>query len=165
MPVLYPRATYVPAAPQNVGGTLMVDNVRLIVAHVTQGSRQSGIDSWFRNPTAQVSAHFSVSRFGVVHQHVALDRMAWAEADYNDVAFSIEHLGYSGQRLTRLQLRATLRLMRWLHDQVPTIPLRRTANPAGRGVIGHGELGQSGGDHPDCPGHPILAQLAAALSR
>lgn len=165
MTTRYPKATYVPANPKNVGGVLEPAKVRLIVAHVAQGSSQSGIDAWFRDPVAQVSAHFSVSRLGQVHQHVELGRMAWAEANYNDVAVSIEHLGYSGQRLTRLQLRASLALMRWLHGQFPDVPLRRTANPDGHGVIGHGELGVAGGDHPSCPGHPILEQLGAALER
>jgi N-acetyl-anhydromuramyl-L-alanine amidase AmpD len=137
--------------------------VRLFVVHVAQGSNQSGIDSWFRNPKAEVSAHFSVSRFGVVHQHVSLARVAWAEANYNDVAVSIEHLGYSGQRLTRLQLRASLRLLAWLHERFPRVTLRRTARPDGYGVIGHGELGILGGDHPNCPGTPILDQLARSL--
>lgn len=160
----YPKAKWVPANPANVGGVLELAKVRLIVDHVAQGNNQSGIDAWFANPKAKVSAHFSVSRFGVVHQHVELNRMAWAEAAYNDVAWSIEHLGYSGQRLTALQLRASLALHKWLHVQAPHIPLRRTANPNAAGIIGHGELGVAGGDHPNCPGHPILDQLQAALT-
>jgi N-acetyl-anhydromuramyl-L-alanine amidase AmpD len=161
---LYPKATYVPALPANVGGVLEPARVRLIVAHVAQGTSQSGIDSWFRNPAAQVSAHFSVSRLGVVHQHVPLSRIAWAERDYNDVAVSIEHLGYSGDKLTRPQLAASLRLMVWLVGEFPHLVLRRTGDPDGRGVIGHGELGVAGGDHISCPGTPILDQLAKALS-
>lgn len=160
---LYPKAKYVPAYPENIGGDLAPNKVRLFVLHVAQGSAQSGIDAWFKNPRAQVSAHFSVSRLGVVHQHVPLSRIAWAERDYNDVAVSIEHLGYSGQRLTRLQLAASLKLLKWLHVQYPQVALRRTAFPNGLGVIGHGELGVNGGDHPSCPGWPILDQVAKAL--
>jgi N-acetyl-anhydromuramyl-L-alanine amidase AmpD len=137
--------------------------VRLFVVHVAQGSSQSGIDAWFANPAAKVSAHFSVSRLGIIHQHVNIETIAWAEENYNDVAISIEHLGYSGQRLSRLQLRASLRLLRWLQTQFPSVPLRRTGNPEQHGIIGHGELGVSGGDHPDCPGWPILAQFNVAL--
>lgn len=162
---LYPSATYVAASPGNVGGVLDPKAIRLFVIHVAQGTSQSGIDAWFRNPKAQVSAHFSVSRLGVVHQHVALDRVAWAEANYNGQAISIEHLGYSGWTLTGRQLKASLRLLSWLHVQFPDVPLRRTANPEGLGVIGHGELGVAGGDHPDCPGVPILHQVAAALEK
>ncbi len=158
-----PFAKIVPANRANVGGAMSPGAVRLFVIHVAQGSSQSGIDSWFKNPRAQVSSHFSVSRLGVIHQHVNLETTAWAEADYNDVAISIEHLGYSGQRLTRLQLRSSLRLLKWLHAEYPHVPLHRTADPHGHGVIGHGELGVKGGDHPDCPGWPILAQFNVAL--
>ena len=160
----YPKAKWVPASPSNIGGPLDRSRVRLFVVHVAQGNNQSGIDAWFKNPAAQVSAHFSVSRYGVIHQHVELDRIAWAEAGYNDVAWSIEHLGYSGHRMPVLQLRASLRLLRFLHEQAPHIPLHRVASPNGTGVIGHGELGVIGGDHPDCPGVPILYQFNVALS-
>lgn len=161
---LYPKATLVDASPLNVGGKLLHENVRLFVVHVAQGNDQSGIDAWFKNPAAQVSAHFSVSRTGVVHQHVDLGRIAWAEMDYNDEAISIEHLGYSGRGLTRRQLKASMALLAWLHGQFPTVPMRRTANPNGYGVIGHGELGLRGGDHPNCPGAPILDQVAGRLA-
>jgi len=159
----YPRAVVVSAAAENIGGELDQSRVRLFVLHVAQGSNQGGIDAWFRDPKAEVSAHFSISRTGVVHQHVPLSKVAWAERDYNDVAISIEHLGYSGWTLTRRQLKASLALLAWLHTQYPNVPLRRTARSNGTGVIGHGELGVSGGDHPSCPGLPILDQIAAAL--
>jgi N-acetyl-anhydromuramyl-L-alanine amidase AmpD len=162
---IYPKAKFVPASVDNVGGALQPNAVRLFVVHVAQGTNQSGIDAWFRNPAAKVSAHFSISRLGVVHQHVPLDRIAWAERDYNDVAISIEHLGYSGQKLTRRQLNASMRLLAWLHDQFPRVTLRRTARGDGYGVIGHGELGIPGGDHPNCPGTPILDQVAVRLER
>ena len=158
-----PFAKIVPASRANIGGPMAPGAVRLFVLHVAQGNNQSGIDAWFDNPRAHVSAHFSVSRFGIIHQHVNIETTAWAEADYNDVAISIEHLGYSGKRVTRSQMRSSLRLLRWLHKQFPHVPLQRTADPLGHGVIGHGELGVAGGDHPDCPGWPILAQFNVAL--
>jgi N-acetyl-anhydromuramyl-L-alanine amidase AmpD len=159
----YPRAVVIGAAAENIGGPLEPSSVRLFVLHVAQGNNQSGIDAWFRDPLAKVSAHFSIARNGTVHQHVPLIRVAWAEQDYNDVAISIEHLGYSGKRLTRRQLKSSLMLLTWLHEQFPRVPLRRTARPDGYGVIGHGELGILGGDHPSCPGTPILDQVARAL--
>jgi len=160
-----PFAKVVPALRSNTGGPLAPGAVRLFVVHVAQGSSQSGIDSWFKNPRAKVSAHFSISRLGVLHQHVNVETIAWAQQDYNNVSISIEHLGYSGQRLTRLQLRKSLKLLAWLHQQFPHVPVHRTGNPNGHGVIGHGELGVAGGDHPDCPGWPILAQFNVALRR
>jgi hypothetical protein len=161
--VLCPFATFTPAASVNVGGALDVSKVRLFVVHIAQGNSQSGIDAWFADPRAEVSAHFSISRTGQIHQHVPLDRMAWAESGYNDVAWSIEHCGYSGGRLSAPELRSSLHLLRWLHEQRPEVPLHRTSDPNGTGVIGHGELGVLGGDHPDCPGTPVLYQFNIAL--
>lgn len=161
----YPRAKWTPAAPSNYGGDLDPSKVRLFVVHVAQGSNQSGIDAWFSDPAAKVSAHFSVSRFGQVHQHVSLRFMAWHCAAYNDVAVGIEHLGYSGQKLTRLQRSASLNLLSWLHAQFPQVPLRVTGLATGHGVTAHGWLGELGGDHPSCPGSPIIDQFEAAYRR
>jgi hypothetical protein len=123
----------------------------------------AGTDNWFHDPAAQVSAHFGVGRDGTVYQWVDTTDTAWAEMAYNDVGISIEHEGVTGERLTAKQLHATTLLMEWIHDEYPGIPLTRTMDPAGTGIIGHGELGVSGGDHPDCPGSPILSQLDATF--
>lgn len=161
---LYPTATYLPADPQNIGPLpLKAELVRLFVIHVAQSSTQSGIDAWFKDPAAQVSAHFSIGLEGAVHQYVKLDQIAWAEAYYNGRAISIEHVGYSGDKLTREQLAASMKLLTWLHGEFSKVPLRRVSDPEGSGVIGHGELGVAGGDHPDCPGTPILYQFNVAL--
>ena len=159
----YPRAHPAWASPDNVGGELVPGDVRFFVVHVAQSPDAPGVISWFRNPAAQVSAHFLVDRDGAVYQMVPLDRMAWAEMDFNNRAISIEHVGYTGQRLTKRQLRASLELLIWLHRQFPQVPLHRTANPNGVGVITHAELGVLGGDHPDCPGWPIHAQFNIGL--
>jgi N-acetyl-anhydromuramyl-L-alanine amidase AmpD len=160
---VYPGAKFVPITLANTGGPMQRNKVRLFVIHIAQGANQSGVDSWFNDPAAKVSAHFSISRTGVVHQYVKLDWVSWAEQDYNDVAISIEHCGFSGQTLTARQLAASTKLLTWLHGQFPHVPLVRTANPNGTGVIGHGELGIPGGDHPDCPGNPVLGQFDRAL--
>lgn len=161
----YPGAKFVGANEANVGGPLESSRVRLFVIHVAQSRDQGGIDAWFNDPRANVSAHFSVGTNGAVHQYVSLSRQAWAQASYNDEAISIEHVGYSGERLTRRQLKASLALLRWLHERFAEVPLRRTANVAGYGVIGHAELGVAGGDHPDCPGGPIVDQFDVALRK
>lgn len=161
---LYPKAEYVPANPKNIGDVpLKATSVRLFVIHIAQASTQSSIDNWFKDPAAQVSAHFSVGLEGTVHQHVKLNQVAWAEAYYNGRGISIEHVGFSGDYLTRQQLNASVELLKWLHTIFPKVPLRRVSDAAGSGVIGHGELGVPGGDHPDCPGTPVLYQFNVAL--
>jgi peptidoglycan hydrolase-like protein with peptidoglycan-binding domain len=136
--------------------------VGLFVVHIMQGTLD-GTDGWFHDPAAQVSAHFGVGKDGRVFQWVDTDAIAYAEAAYNDAAISIEHEGNSGETLTPVQLAASLTLLRWLHEKYPEVPLRRqlTVRP---GVVGHGMLGVAGGNHPDCPGDPILAQFTAALN-
>lgn len=155
----YPKAIIQPVRNHGVPGSLPASRVRFIVEHIAQGTSPSGVYATFNNPAAQRSAHFFIDKFGTVFQFVALDTMAWHVENYNDVAIGVEHAGYSGQKLNRYQLRASLALNAWLHDKFPAVPLRRTANPSGHGVIGHGELGVAGGDHPSCPGSPILSQF------
>jgi N-acetylmuramoyl-L-alanine amidase len=48
-----------------------------IVVH-TMGGTLQGTDSWFRNPTSYVSAHYGVGLDGRVHQYVDLANVAWA---------------------------------------------------------------------------------------
>jgi hypothetical protein len=145
-------------------------NPRLIVVHVAQSPDLSGVDAWFHNPAAEVSAHFGIDKDGSIDQWVPLDRQAWAEMNYNDCAWSIEHVGYSGQKLTAKQLEASVELIKWLADLIDDerglakgTASKRTNVQSGVGVIGHGELGVAGGNHPNCPGTPILDQFNVAL--
>ncbi|MFK3778683.1 N-acetylmuramoyl-L-alanine amidase [Agrobacterium sp. NPDC089420] len=48
-----------------------------LVLHYTAGMTADGAISWFKNRTAQASAHFVVDRDGSVTQMVPLDRIAW----------------------------------------------------------------------------------------
>jgi hypothetical protein len=132
-----------------------------IVVHIMQGSLV-GCDSWFHNPASQVSAHFGVGKQGEVYQWVDTDETAWAEAAYNQTSISIEHEGMTGETLTPSQLKASIALQEWILDTYPRIPAAFTMDPAHEGIIGHGQLGVLGGNHPQCPGLPILKQMAAA---
>jgi hypothetical protein len=121
----------------------------------------AGTDSWFMNPSAQVSAHFGVGKHGAVHQYVDTSVVAWAEANYNGEAISIEHEGNSGDSLTPQQIAADIPLIRWL-NQTSGLPFVMT-NANGTGWVGHGQLGAGGGSHPNCPGQPILDQWPGVL--
>ena len=148
--MLYPGAVWMGPSP-NAGGAMGL--VRLGVVHVMQGTL-AGTDSWFMNPSAQVSAHFGIGKNGEVHQYVDTGIVAWAEAAYNGEAISIEHEGNSGDSLTPAQITADRALVRWL-EQTAGIPLVMSTT---NGWCGHGQLGVAGGNHPDCPGQPILDQ-------
>jgi hypothetical protein len=157
----YPAATFVAASPKNIGGP--IGHIRLGVEHIEQGS-ESGTNSWFQNPAAQVSAHFGIAKTGQVFQFVDTHTIAWAEMSYNDVAISVEHEGMSGTPLTPAQVAADAKLYVWLF-KTHGIPLARTKNPKGSGWIGHGELGVPGGDHINCPGSAVLAQMPAIITK
>jgi hypothetical protein len=79
-----------------------------------------------------VCSHFVVARSGAIYQLVPLGIMCRHTVGLNDVAFGIEHVGYrDGDVLgNRGQLRASLRLTRWLRCRYG---IRR------RNVIGHNE--------------------------
>ncbi len=159
----YPKAKWVGCNTKNYS-TQAIQH-KFIVIHVAQGANQSGIDAWFNDPKAIVSAHFSVAKDGTVHQYVDTNQMAYAEMDHNINSISIEHLGFTGEHLTPQQEAADKELFAWIHA-THGIRLVRTHNPSDPlgGVIGHGELGVSGGNHPDCPGVNILADVTHILS-
>lgn len=136
---------------------------RLYVLHIQEGS-EAGTDAWFHNPSAQVSAHFGNPKTGQMDQWVDTDDRAWAEKDYNNVAISVENEGNSGDPLTPSQLENAAQNLAWAHTTHGT-KLQVTDDPNGEGVIGHGLLGVAGGDHPDCPGSPILAQRQQIVDR
>jgi hypothetical protein len=149
----------IPGQYQGRGGA----KVRLFVIHVMQGAELDGCDSWFHNPEARVGAHFGVGRDGAADQWVLTTSAAWACGYFNGVSVSIEHAGFSGQRLTAPQLATTMRILEHLHELYPSVPLEWTSDPAGTGVTAHGILGVAGGNHPDCPGAPIKKQVNKAL--
>lgn len=158
----YPKAVWRGDNLPNVGGALEPAALRYVVLHVMEGSL-AGTDAWFHDPVSQVSSHFGVGRAGQVYQWVDLNRVAWAQAAYNDSAISIEHEGDSGESLTTAQLVASLELIAWICEQYPHIPHRGSPGPRYPGVLTHASLGIPGGDHPYCPGAPIAHQVQSML--
>jgi N-acetylmuramoyl-L-alanine amidase-like protein len=130
-----------------------------------QGEELSGCNAWFHNVAARVSAHFGVGRDGTADQWVQLNEVAWACGDYNEVSVSIEHAGYSGQKLTAPQLAKSLEILKELHARYPEVPLVWNEDPNGTGVTPHGCLGVEGGNHPNCPGLAIERQYNKALHK
>jgi N-acetyl-anhydromuramyl-L-alanine amidase AmpD len=136
---------------------------RLYVLHIQEGT-ETGTDAWFHNSASQVSSHLGNPKQGEMDQWVDTKDRAWAEADYNSVGVSTENEGQSGDTLTPSQLENNAQALAWAHTTHGT-KLQVTNNPDGEGVIGHGQLGVGGGNHPDCPGAPILAQRQAIVDR
>ncbi|OKI49599.1 N-acetylmuramoyl-L-alanine amidase [Micromonospora sp. CB01531] len=70
--------------------------INYVVIHVTQGSYAGSI-SWFQNPSAKVSAHYTFrSSDGAVTQSVREKDIAWHAGNwtYNTQSIGIEHEGY-----------------------------------------------------------------------
>lgn len=154
----YPGAEWRPIAINyRSGGNIPT----LMIIHIMQGTL-AGSDSWFRNPKAQVSAHFGVGKGGEVYQWVDTHDTAWHAMSANDRSIGVEHEGDSGEKLTAAQLEADEKLFAWAvahHD----IPLRLAQSPNSSGLAYHA-LGAAGwGGHLQCPGGPIIGQLGTIL--
>lgn len=158
----YPGAQWrgpVPTSNYSPGG----NNPRYHVIHIMQGTL-AGTDSEFRTPGVKLSAHFGVGKDGTVYQWVDTADIAYHAAYANDKSVGVEHEGFSGFPLTARQLIASARLYAWVHQQ-HGVPFWLASDPVnGSGLAWHGMGGAAWGNHPDCPGVPIRAQLPALLA-
>lgn len=137
------------------------------VLHIAQGS-YAGTVAWQRNPGAQVSSHFIVSKAGHIGQMVDTDVTAWTQAAGNGYWLSVENEGSIPAPLTDAQLEANaiiyargIREYGW--------PLQLANDPSGRG-LGFHAMGSHHGfaddwGHADCPGPAIIAQRQQILTR
>jgi MYXO-CTERM domain-containing protein len=134
-PAEYPLAVaFNPAHPSNytAGGIISPD---YIVVHTMQGYYY-GSQSWFQNPSANVSAHFCMrSEDGEVTQMVALSDRAWHVGSNNPYAIGIEHEGFIDEPAwyTWANYTSSAMLARWLSDELE-IPRTR------QHIVGHVEL-------------------------
>lgn len=140
----------------------------IIVDHISGGSMGS-MDNWFQSSGNKVSsAHFGVSKSGLIHQYVSINRMAWANGlsaadsrkapaevvkekapiNPNKYSVSIEHEGTDGT-LTEAQFAATV----WLHKYISAEVERLYGKPVAldsKHVIGHFQVDPV--RKPYCPG-------------
>lgn len=155
----YPGAIWRGSASVNYSTELIAH--RFVIVHVAQGD--GSLSPWFHDPEAHVSAHLWNPKEGPLEQYVDLDYEAFAEMAYNGESISIEHEGYSGERLTHGQVQR-LRLLAhfaWREWHIP--PVWRKDALGLRGWTSHAALGWDGGDHPGCPGPGIVADVRALL--
>lgn len=138
--------------------------VRGVVLHIAQGTYEGTI-AWQRNPSAQVSSHFVCGKnSGERAQMVDTDQTAWTQAAGNGRWLSIEFAGYSGERLTEHQVDFAAQILARAH-QAYGVPLQLADSPSDRGLGWHGMGGQAWGNHPACPGKPIIAQRPEIIAR
>ncbi len=137
----YAPALWNAAHSGNYGVSNRTD-IEYIVVHTVQGSYTSCIN-WFKDPAANVSAHFVVrSSDGQVTQMVKEKDTAWHDACFNTRSIGIEHEGYIANPTmwyTDAMYLASAKLTRYLADKYG-IPLDRSR------IQGHGET-------DDCSSH------------
>lgn len=148
----YPGADREPLSV-NIGGELRA--TRGLVLHVQQG--KGDLFGWFSRASAQVSAHFWVSKTGRVVQYIPTVREAWAQRSGNDAWLSAETEGYDHEPLTDEQITALRGIYTWgaaRHGWPWTLADSTTS----RGLGWHGMGGRDWGNHPGCPGELRKAQ-------
>lgn len=126
-----------------------------IVNHITAGL-MPGTLSWLQNTAAKASAHYLVTKTGIIYQLVADENTAWHAGAVNKPNWSlydgsnpnrytigIEHECLLGEEITEAQYQATL----WLQMQLVqkySIPIDNNH------IIGHYRINSV--NRPNCPG-------------
>ncbi|WP_290809854.1 N-acetylmuramoyl-L-alanine amidase [Halovivax sp.] len=138
------------------------DDIDWIVVHVTVGSYEGAID-WFRNPDANVSAHYVISNYehtsgepGHTTQMVNHRDVAWHASASNGPSIGIEHEWHEdyGEYITEECYERSGQLIGWLCDEYD-IPKEYYRDPTcifdePGGIIGHTNAPSAS----DCSSYP-----------
>lgn len=101
-------------------------NIDTIVLHYTTAGNVSGTIAHFQNSappcdpnnpsagTCPVSAHYVIDKNGDIYQMVKDTDKAWHAAQANRTSIGIEHVAKVGDRLTELQEKSSIHLIKWL---------------------------------------------------
>ncbi|BCJ66824.1 hypothetical protein GCM10009779_25830 [Polymorphospora rubra] len=142
----YGPAAWAPAHGNNytVSSRESTYDIRYVIIHVAQGS-YAGTVSWFQNPGAGVSAHYTIrSSDGAVTQSVRDKDVAWHAGNwtYNTQSIGIEHEGFvnNASWFTDAMYRSSAALTRHLADRY-NIPKTRSY------ILGHNQV--PGATHTD----------------
>jgi hypothetical protein len=149
-----------PTPNEDIGG---MSTVLGVVMHIQQGTEQ-GTEVWVKNPASQVSAHFLSPKTGRAKQVVDTADKAWAEVAGNSHWLSIENEGLSGQLLTPSQLEFNAQILARAHKTYG-VPLAVSDDPNVPGLGHHSMGGVAWGNHPNCPGVPIINQKPDIVRR
>lgn len=124
-------------------------NINWVVVHVTAGTFGSAVN-WFKDPTADVSAHYVIrDEDGYCKQMVLDEDVAWHAAGINSPSIGIEHEWYDGQGgLSDDNLWRSANIVRHIADEY-NIPLTYYTDPceaanAGGGLVGHTDAPKNG---------------------
>ena len=134
----YEGAIWNPADPSNYNlANRGVEQITEIVVHTMEGY-YGGSQSWFKNPDADVSAHYLVrSSDGEITQMVDDSDRAWHVICLNDSSIGIEHEGFVGEGATWYtdeMYEESAKLTAWLANQY-------LVNLDREHIVGHNETG------------------------
>ncbi len=136
---------------------------RGMVLHVMQGSLVGSV-AWGKNPTSQISFHFGTSKSGLCQQLVDTEITAWTQGAGNGSWVSVENEDFTGNPLSAEQVECVAQLYaRGVREY--GWPYALANSPSGRGLGYHAMGGEAWGNHPDCPGRPIIDQRGLILAR
>lgn len=149
-----------PASPKNYSSRRGTQ-IDMVVIHVMQGTTAGAVQR-FQDPAARVSAHYCISRGGVITSCVAESMNAWhaGNSEYNRRSIGIECEGYIEEpEMWTDALMSTLAGL--LKDICNRYGISKTRNR----IIGHVEV--PGASHTDpgtyAPWDRIMADLSSAL--
>lgn len=142
----YPGVIWYPAAPGNYTPATRPNELPIdkIVIHMTQSSFASAL-TWFQDPAAGVSAHYTVrSSDGAIGQSVSDQNIAHHAGNwsYNQTSIGIEHEGWveDPKWFTDAMYRSSAKLSAYLANKYD-IPIDRAH------IVGHNEV--PGATHTD----------------
>lgn len=139
----YSGAAWVAACSSNYSNySRTAADISYVIIHKIEGS-YSGCISWFQNCSAQVSAHYVISKNGEITQMVKEEDVAWHAGNwnYNLASVGLEHEGYTAKDdVTDAEYKASAALTKDICDR-NGIPKSRTY------IIGHNEV--PGATHTD----------------
>jgi LysM repeat protein len=164
VPVTAPVAvTAAPAAPPitwvgspNFNRRPDPSNIWAIVIHATANSTLEGVVSWFNNPEAQLSAHYTIGKDGRIVQHVRDEDRAWHAGksewkgvpSVNDYALGIElvNLNDGTDTYPEEQHRANVQLCTYLCRKHNIMP---------ENIVGHVDIAVPQGRKTDPRGYDL----------
>jgi N-acetyl-anhydromuramyl-L-alanine amidase AmpD len=99
-----------------------------IVLHYTTSENILGTLSWFQNPASRVSAHYVISRVGVIHQCVEDGNKAWHARGFNAQSIGIEFCAKPGQQMSKEQNMVAVDLLNYLMVEYKIPPEKITGH-------------------------------------
>lgn len=137
-----------------------------LVVHTAEGTYQGTI-AWQYNPVSEVGSHFINAKDGRRAQMIDTHDRSWCQSAGNTYWLSSENEGFGshGEPLTAEQIESNAQEFARIVRENPHVPLQVSNSPNTPGLGWHGMGSVAWGNHPDCPGNAVKAQLQIIVDR